>query len=406
MKSFLDQILFFIQNPEWQSLLDIGIIATGIYILYRTFRASGSMKVVTGTLIASAVFLAANYLDLRGITWIYSNLSSVILIALIVIFQPELRKIFERTASLYRKGEISGRDVADILPDVLFNLASRRWGALIVLPGTDSIESYISGGIKSGSQVSYALIESIFDPHSAGHDGAIIISNGRIESFGVRLPISETGQLSEEFGTRHHAAMGICELTDSLVLLVSEERGQVSFFKQGNMIPISNKENLKRIITKHFEGMVGYRDILKRRSKSSRKVAFLEVLSALTLALLIRIFMVQPEPEPQIGFFDIPIQAQLVGRVPDGMELESVTVEPHTVRIYQRLPAKKIVIRTAPIYLNTIREDTQLDVSLVYPSHAEPAGGRWPEVHVLIKVRSEEPKKEEDSFFTIGSPGS
>jgi uncharacterized protein (TIGR00159 family) len=384
MKSILEEILFFIENPNWQSMLDVAIISAGVYILYRTFRTSGSMKVVTGTLIASGIFIAANYLDLKGITWIYSNLSSVILIALIVIFQPELRKIFERTASLYRKGEIQGHDIADILTDISFDLASRRWGALIVLPGNEPIGSHVSGGISSGSLPSFALIESIFDPHSAGHDGAMIISNGRVESFGVRLPISESGHLAEEYGTRHHAAMGMCELSDSLVLLVSEERGQVSLFKAGSMIPMSGKVNLKKAILDHYEGLTGYRDLLKKRGKVNRSVVILEILSALTFAVFIRIFLVQSEP--QIGFFDIPITPQIVGELKEGMELGSVQVTPEKVRIYQQLPAKPVIIRTSPIYLNTIEKNTELDVGLIAPPHVEPAGRRWPEVRVTIIV--------------------
>jgi len=403
MKSLIEQVLFFIDNPEWQSLLDIAIIAAGIYILYRTFRASGSMKVVTGTLMASGIFIAANYLDLKGITWIYSNLSSVVLIALIVIFQPELRKIFERTASLYRKGEIQGHDIADILPDVLFDLASRRWGALIVLPGNESIDSLLSGGIPSGSQPSFALIESIFDPHSAGHDGAMIISNGRVESFGVRLPISESGELSEEYGTRHHAAMGMCELSDSLTLLVSEERGQVSFFRAGNMIPVSKKENLKKVILKHYEGLRGYKDILKKRSKAGRPIVFLEILSAITLAVLIRIFMVQSEP--QIGFYDVPVTPQLVGELKEGLKLERVIVSPENVNVYQKLPAQSVIIRTAPIYLNTIEKSTTLNISLVAPSHVEPVGRKWPEISVTLVIRSEVIEEEDTGgFFTKKPP--
>ena len=170
------------------------------------------------------------------------------------------------------------------------------------------------------------------------------------------------------------------------------------------MIPVSNRENLKKTILKHFEGLIGYKDILKKRSKTNRKVVFLEILSAVTLAIFIRIFMVQTE-EPQIGFFDIAVQPQMVGSLREGLELVNVSVNPNTVRIYQRLPAQDAVIKTSPIYMSTITENTTLDVTLIAPPHVEPASHKWPEVSVSITVKEAETEKETNGFFSRGPPG-
>ncbi len=221
---------------NWRNVVDVLLIAVGIFVVYRTIRRRGTWKIMAGIIVAMAVFLAANFLDLNGIKWIYSNLSNVILIALIVIFQPELRKILEQTVSL-RRGKFSdpANELSRMIVDALFNMADLRRGAIIVFPGREPVEEFLSGGYALNARPSYPLLMSIFDPHSPGHDGALVISNGVFKRFGVRLPVSESFELDEAYGTRHHAAMGLSEKTDALVFLVSEERGTVAMFHQGKM---------------------------------------------------------------------------------------------------------------------------------------------------------------------------
>jgi len=204
----------------------------GLFFLYRTLLRLGTWKILAGILIALVVFATASLLDLRGIEWIYSNLSQVALIALIVIFQPELRKIFERAASL-RRSEIGkgASDLTFMVSDAMFALAQQRRGAILVLPGKEPLGEWLSGGLALNADPSLPLIMSIFDPNSPGHDGAIIIENGKLTRFGVRLPVSKTDNLPVEFGTRHHAAMGLSEVSDALVV-VSEERGSISTTKK------------------------------------------------------------------------------------------------------------------------------------------------------------------------------
>ncbi len=175
------------------------------------------------------------------------------MLGLIVIFQPEIRKIFEKIVSLaVAKKNINTNDTNQIIADSLWSLATQKRGAIIVLPGKEQITDKVSGGNTLYALPSVPLIKSIFDPNSPGHDGAVILAANLLTHFGVRLPISNSSRLPEDFGTRHHAAMGMAEETDALVLLVSEERGHVSSFENGKMVRLGSPEEIIAAIEKHF----------------------------------------------------------------------------------------------------------------------------------------------------------
>lgn len=237
----------------WRAFIDIFVIAGGMFFLYRTLVRLGTWKIFLGILIGFLVFLIARLLRLDGVGWIFENLSQVAVLALIIIFQPELRKILEKVVSLYRRrGEPAETGVTETIADSVWKLAGQSRGAILVYPGKEPITSKLSGGHTLSAQISEPLIMSIFDPHSPGHDGAVIIENDRIEKFGVRLPMSQTSPLTEEFGTRHHAAMSLSETTDALVLVVSEERGAVSAFKNSTMTRLAGVDGIVSIIQEHL----------------------------------------------------------------------------------------------------------------------------------------------------------
>lgn len=236
----------------WQALLDIALITAALFFLYRTLVRLGTWKIVLGILSAFLVFAVAKILNLEGIEWIFQNLSHVAVIALIVIFQPELRKLLEKVASLKKSSsEAENDDHPRLIAQSLLQLATQRQGAILVYPGKEPIEEKLSGGVVLGAEPSLPLLLSIFDPNSPGHDGAVIIDNRKLARFGVRLPMSQTARLSQDYGTRHHAAMGLAEQTDALVLVVSEERGAVSAFHNGVMRRLLSFEEIVSTITTH-----------------------------------------------------------------------------------------------------------------------------------------------------------
>ena len=197
----------------WQAVVDILLIAAGLFLLYRTLLRLGTWRIVAGIIIAMLIFLSANILDLKGLEWIFGNLSQVAVIALIVIFQPELRKILERAASMRRtKIRDVGLELSHIVVDSLIKLAEQRRGAIVVFPGKEPIQEWLSGGFNLDARPSIPLIMSIFDPNSTGHDGALIFHSHRQQARGGFLYLLEGGfavhaaPASGDQGLRHRSA--------------------------------------------------------------------------------------------------------------------------------------------------------------------------------------------------------
>jgi diadenylate cyclase len=279
-------LMILVQMFNWREALDITILSVGLFFAYRTLRRLGTWKMVLGVLIAIAIFLLAYLLDLTSVRWIYSSLSQVALISLIVIFQPEIRKILERAASLGgRKVLREETDLAVLIADTTFEMASIKQGALMVLPGRESIQEWLNGGHLLEAELSHPLIMSIFDDHSPGHDGAMVIENGKITRFGARLPLSATGTLAEEYGTRHHAAMGLSEVSDALAIVVSEERGGVTIFHHGMMQALEGSIILRSRIVAHWENYAPHVEGPQRRKIPW--VPFTEILISVGIACLI-----------------------------------------------------------------------------------------------------------------------
>ncbi|MBW2491557.1 MAG: DNA integrity scanning protein DisA nucleotide-binding domain protein, partial [Deltaproteobacteria bacterium] len=269
---------------SWRAILDISLMAAGLFFLYRALLRLGTWKIVTGILLAMVVFLIASFMDLKGIEWVFSNISQVAVIALIVLFQPELRKILEQTVSVKRSEPIDlDEKLSQLIVDALIKLAEQRRGAIVVFPGKEPIQEWLSGGFVLDAEPSIPLIMSIFDPNSPGHDGALIITNGKFSQFGVRLPVSQSARLSEEYGTRHHAAMGLVEKSDALVFVVSEERGKLSIFHKGRMSQVSDREEMVKKIISHWKDITSFPVVF--RKEKARGPVFLQSFVSLALAV-------------------------------------------------------------------------------------------------------------------------
>lgn len=248
----MTELLVLWKSFSIRAAIDITIIAAVFFVLVHTFRVSGTARIAAGLIIAGAIFVLANLLDLRGITWIYSRLSPVLLIAAVVIFQPELRRMLEHGGSLQRSRATQlPTGLPGLLAETMELLSQKRWGAIFVLPGRQPVGRWISSGIALNANPSIPLLLSLFDPHSPGHDGAVVIDGGRVERFAVRLPLAQSEQLGPEYGTRHHASLGLAEATDALVLTVSEERGSVAVFTAGKMIPLESADAASSHILEH-----------------------------------------------------------------------------------------------------------------------------------------------------------
>jgi uncharacterized protein (TIGR00159 family) len=233
-------------------ILDMILVGSLIYGLLLWFKRTRAAFVALGLLLLAIVytvaFLAGMYMTVR----IFQGFFAVFIVAVIVIFQEEIRSVFERIAVWSLTGGVlksapTHRQV-EILVRSLGDLARDHIGALVVLRGLDPLDRHVSGGWDLNGELSEALIKSIFDSHSLGHDGAFIVEEGRVSRFGVQLPLSKDLSRITNLGTRHSAALGLAERTDALVLVVSEEAGTVSIARRGELKVVADLEDLQDAI--------------------------------------------------------------------------------------------------------------------------------------------------------------
>jgi diadenylate cyclase len=243
--SILDQV-------RLTSLLDIGITALLLYWLFSLIRGTRAVRLVIGVSVLFLVYFAAQALALRLLTQILQAGAVVGLLALVVVFQPELRRALDRigrVGSLAWLVSAEGRaadQVAEQLARTASLLSTERWGALLVLERETGLEEIAETGVMIHGDLSVDLLRTIFTPRSALHDGAVIIRGTTVLAAGALLPLAETTVHTERFGTRHRAALGITEATDAVVIVVSEENGQVSLVERARIVRNLSEAHLAR----------------------------------------------------------------------------------------------------------------------------------------------------------------
>jgi diadenylate cyclase len=240
-----------------QDILDVIIIALMIFALLTWFKTRASRFVLIGIILLGGVYLAARFFQLYLTTIVLQSFFAISLFVLVVIFQEDLRRFFERLAMLGNIGKkfpsLSGlKGTAEIIAQTAANLAKKRIGALIVLQGIDPLDRHISGGTDLDGIVSESLLESLFDPHSIGHDGAVIVSGNRVTKFGCHLPLSMNTAKYGNIGLRHTAALGLAERSDAICIVVSEERGTISLAYMENLNMVQSAAILHETLEQFF----------------------------------------------------------------------------------------------------------------------------------------------------------
>ncbi|PKN57539.1 MAG: hypothetical protein CVU56_10455 [Deltaproteobacteria bacterium HGW-Deltaproteobacteria-14] len=233
-------------------ILDVALVSVLLYALLRWFEGARAAFVVRGMIVAGAVYLIARIANMEMTTGVFHGFFAILAVALVVIFQEPLRQVFERLAvwSL-SAGKIRAAPQLSLPAAVVRTIgdfARERTGALIVLRGRDPLDRHLIGGWPLGGKLSEPLLKSIFDHHSVGHDGAVIVQDQQVTHFGCRLPLSRGFDPTECHGTRHAAALGLAELTDALCIVVSEERGTVSVARNGKLEKLADLAALEVIL--------------------------------------------------------------------------------------------------------------------------------------------------------------
>jgi uncharacterized protein (TIGR00159 family) len=468
-------------------LFDIALISIFIYIVLIWFKATASRFVLIGIIMLGIIYLITRFFNMYLSAVVLQAFFAILLIALVVIFQEELRRFFERLSTW---GALRGRDVSlskhteiDTLTYALSELARKKRGALVVIRGKDPLDRHLEGGYELDGRLSEALLMSIFDPNSPGHDGAAVIEQGRVRRFGCHLPLSGTLQKTHILaGTRHSAALGLAERSDALSIALSEERGTISLARDEAMEELSEATEIKDALERFFYekfptgGEKTWRHWVKENSRGKalavlvscglwfvfvfqsgtlrrdfvvaieyrnlssdwvieepvRKSATVTLVgrvrafdlldeSALNVALdmsdiregaqevsLSRDMVRRPSslsvvalaPEKvsltayQLLTFNLPVEAQTHGKVPNGIELVGIEVSPESVEIV--VPSKfeggSLKVATKPIDLGRILETTTLNLDLIIPEGADFADEKPPVAEVTIKVLTREEK--------------
>jgi diadenylate cyclase len=235
---------------RWRDFIDIFVVTLLFWGALVWLRRTRALFAFLGLAILATIYLAARQLGLELAAWIFQGFSAVFLILIVVVFQEDLRRLLEQIGAwgMGLRGLAPTQDIADLVVRVAATLAQNRTGAILVLPGQEPVDRHLKGGLVLDGRLSEALLLSIFDHHSPGHDGAVVISGDRVTRFGVHLPLSVDHRQIGAGGTRHAAALGLSERVDALCIVVSEERGTVSVARRGKVEVLNSPKELAGIL--------------------------------------------------------------------------------------------------------------------------------------------------------------
>lgn len=244
-------------------IVDILLVALLLYYLYNLVKGTVAINILVGIIIVYAIFLVTQILEMELFSKILGGFLGVGMFALVVVFQPEIRKFllmlgstnFNARRRFFRQFRLSSGDSGpktniDGILSACEKMSGSNTGALIVLQRNNSLDFVKNSGDEMNLEVNQPIIESIFFKNSPLHDGAMIIEENRITATRVILPVSNDRKIPLRFGLRHRAAVGITEKTDAICLVVSEENGQISYLKDGDFVLFENIEELSKILKK------------------------------------------------------------------------------------------------------------------------------------------------------------
>jgi diadenylate cyclase len=266
MANFLNNILFIFKRLNWLSVLDILLVTLIFFVLLYSLRDTQAMVLLRGMIfLVVALVLLTTLVELPAFSWLIQSVLPALLLAIPVIFAPEIRRALER---LGRAGTVNFIPANDQTTDeemqkaihavveAAARLSARQHGALIVIQRLDSLDQYIETGVQMRAHVTPELLLQIFYPDTPLHDGAVVIAQGRVVAAACVMPLSASGILNRsperQMGLRHRAALGISEVSDAIAVVVSEQSGSISIAHAGRMIRRIDPERLENILIAFF----------------------------------------------------------------------------------------------------------------------------------------------------------
>ncbi|MBE6577126.1 MAG: TIGR00159 family protein [Ruminococcaceae bacterium] len=281
MGTFLNK--FFVQtviNIRIRDIIDILLLTFVLFFVYTLIRDSRAWKLLVGLGVLLLISIISEAFDMNALSFIFSDFQSVGLLAILVLFQPELRTALEKVGGTPITGiksiSAESKDLAtrnaeiDAICTAASELSRDKVGALIVIERSTKLGDFVKSGVYVDATISPYMLRNIFFNNAPLHDGAVIIRNSRICAAGCFLPLSTKEDIDKDLGTRHRAAIGLTEISDALVIVVSEETGTVSLSIDGNLERNYNYNTLKQALNTHLNPL-GTVESAKHRTSKSRK---------------------------------------------------------------------------------------------------------------------------------------
>ena len=271
----VDLLLSFCSTIRWQDIVDVLLNSYILFRLYVLFRGTNVLRVIAGIALLWLFQRIAILLGLIVTSWALQGIIAGAALIIIIVFRNEIRNVLQAKnirAILWGVSRQGHRTPIDSIVEGVYDLARKRIGALIVLPGKEDIDEIIQGGVDWQGLISKEMLLSIFYNGNPVHDGAAVVAADRVTRVGAILPLSQREDLPRQYGTRHRAAVGLTEQSDALVIVVSEERGEVVGVKNNDIIPIKDNIELQKRLRTHL-GLMLEKDAVSRRESLSLAVA-------------------------------------------------------------------------------------------------------------------------------------
>jgi diadenylate cyclase len=244
-----------LKQIRWQDVLDIVFVAIIFYRLLLIIKGTKAARMLFGLVLLLAASLLSGYLELYTVNWILQSLWAQIVIVLVILFQPEIRRALAQMGEARFLRAFTSAEELKSLDEIVkaaVALANRKMGALIVIERDTSLKDFVEMGTLLDAKVSREILLSIFHPTSPIHDGAVVIRGNRIVAAGCFLPIALSTEVSKALGTRHRAGIGLTEETDGIAIIVSEETGSISMATAGKLETAIDMESLRNRLTEIF----------------------------------------------------------------------------------------------------------------------------------------------------------
>lgn len=244
-----------LKQIRWQDIVDILFVAIILYSVLLIIKGTRALKIVIGLMILLIAFLLSGYIGLYTMDWLIQSLWAQIVLALVILFQPEIRRALAKMGEARFLPSLTSAEELRSLEEIVraaVALANRKIGALFVIEREKILEDFIEVGTPLDARVSHELLLSIFHPTSPIHDGAVVIRGNRIIAAGCFLPLSLSAAISKTYGTRHRAGIGLSEETDAIVIIISEETGAISTAVGGKLEKNMDMGSLRNFLTETF----------------------------------------------------------------------------------------------------------------------------------------------------------